>query len=165
MFTISSPTSRLNLELEIHESTLFQFVWPGRSRLAEIEFLTTTPLWLCVRLTKTMCYTSIPFSNQSLRAVQVFVSPTISTPVLCFSSFATSELLGKCLNYLRCNLVCCSLRGTDVTPTPTSDQESLTTEKSMGGSVSLKVETTLSEIEVLIRVSEKNLAEVKIRGT
>lgn len=52
-----------------------------------------------------------------------------------------------------------------MTPTPTSDQESLTTEKSMGGSVSLKVETTLSEIEVLIRVSEKNLAEVKIRGT
>ena len=52
-----------------------------------------------------------------------------------------------------------------MTPTPTSTKESLTTEKSVGDTFSLKVETTLSEIEVLIRISEKNLAEVKIQGT
>ena len=52
-----------------------------------------------------------------------------------------------------------------MTPTSTSKQESLTTETYVGDTVSLKVETTLSEIEVLIRISEKNLAEVKIQGT
>lgn len=51
-----------------------------------------------------------------------------------------------------------------MTPTPTSTKESLTTEKSVGDTVSFKVETALSEIEVLIRISEKNLAEVKIQG-
>lgn len=52
-----------------------------------------------------------------------------------------------------------------MTPTPTSTKESPATEKSVGDTVSLKVETKLSEIEVLIRISEKNLAEVKIQGT
>ena len=74
------------------------------------------------------------------------------------------KLALKCLHYLRHSLLFCSVKGTDVAPASEAGQESSLEKKTIAGTVSLKAEAALSELDVLVRVSDKNLAEIKIRG-
>ncbi|XP_068698299.1 intermembrane lipid transfer protein VPS13C-like isoform X1 [Montipora foliosa] len=57
-----------------------------------------------------------------------------------------------------------SVKGTNVAPASEAGQESSLEKKTIAGTVSLKAEAALSELDVLVRVSDKNLAEIKIRG-
>lgn len=61
------------------------------------------------------------------------------------------------------NVLCFSLADSAVVPAPDSQGGSDTGQKTES-TVSLKVEAALSEVDVTVRFSQKNLAEMKVRG-